>query len=1086
MPVDELLTSLDPLPYRERMRFLAAWARTAPDRAEVCARLVTGSAYERQLALVASMVARDAAGIVAAASSPQPLLRNRLFDLRITELSAADRRKAYRTLRHLRDPHTADRLIREVREHFGDEEAAALLPACGASVVREMLPDLEFAANLEVVARRHPAILLEVAEERLAAAPIEQRRAVWGHFGAAVLSCEPARVLDLVERYPVEDYLPGALTAYGRLAAADPGRVARLLVDRNAARPLPPAVLRRLVVLPNEELVPLARTHFVALLEVLAPSRRFDLYSLASDERWPSVRVMELLPVRDRVRSAAQALDLVAPPLRAKYRSYLAWDEVSDALVAGTRTGAVAERERAWALLIGAARRSRDPRAVGLLRLDRLGNELDSVRSTALHALIGAHLTPAQASALTTAVLEARDTSGSTRAALVRLAVDTLRRHFDEPELREWALATIARVGEPLPSFEGVPAAAVFERLRGHVPVLALARALGPRAYDLPELQEAVRAAITTKDRDEAIRLWLADRRRRSERVEEVLTIDPYAVSLPEVWSVISSSRTDLLGRAMAPQPPVHVERWLPRQHEAYVDLLGSIVDDATQPLARRASMLRMAAVVPVLGRELVLSYRDGAGVVTGSGGGVTPSGRDVAGFGGAVTPSGRGVTGFGGGGAPLSRDDAEAVPSFGGEGVPLGRDAAGVVLAEAALGALPYTDRADEALSTLLEYAGSDRARVALYAAGRAAAHTVPSRLPALLGGVLVGPAKVTSRKAAARLLARYAPAEVMTTLLEVFPDAPPDVQTAIVSGARQRLDAEASWAILAMGKDIFDTVPSQISARHRPRYAELVAGACRRGERAAFTALPRWLPYVAAEDLVTNYFTDLGPEFSHIAALMPALISSGLIPVFTTLIERGARPKTSGSTERGGLDEGGDLIAGGDQVAGGGLNERGELIEGGAEVARRRIEAVARGTVGWARTAPAAVDRSAFVASARFLAGQPSYRPVGVLMLVGLGRLDNLDELADLCAGHPVLAVRTADQIRDRLTELRPYTDTATIRRLTARGDLAGGLFAVALFTDSRFRWPTLWHDMLRTLREHPEPEVRDEANAIDATHR
>ena len=56
-----LLTSLDPLPYRERLRQLAGWARTAPDRAEICADLRGLGGYERHLALIASMVVRTSA-----------------------------------------------------------------------------------------------------------------------------------------------------------------------------------------------------------------------------------------------------------------------------------------------------------------------------------------------------------------------------------------------------------------------------------------------------------------------------------------------------------------------------------------------------------------------------------------------------------------------------------------------------------------------------------------------------------------------------------------------------------------------------------------------------------------------------------------------------------------------------------------------------------------------------------------------------------------------------------------------------------------------------------------------------------------
>ncbi|WP_250008703.1 hypothetical protein [Actinoplanes sp. M2I2] len=1032
MAVEELLTALDPLPYHQRMRHVAAWARTAPDRAEVCAELLARGDHGRRLALVAAMVAQDAAGIVAASSDPQILLRARVFDRRITELSARDRRRAYRTLRRLDDTATADALIGEVREHFGDEEAAALLPACGPSVVRAALPDLEFAANLEVVARRHPDLLLARAGERLAAAPIENRWDVWEQVGAAVLSCDPGRALDLVERFPVNNRLPGDLRAYGRLAAADPGRVARLLAPVETG-PLPPAVVRRLAALPNEALVPLARTHLRALLDALAPSRRTDLYDRASTGRVPSPAILELLPVATRIREAARAAELVSPSVRGKYRAYLAWTDVSAALAPQLRSGDAAERERAWARLVTAARLSRDPHAVAEVidRLDQLRNEQDPVRAAALSALSGvARLLTASAAApltrVTTAAVEARDSSATTAAELARLALGTLRFHVDVPALREWALFTIDRVGTAAPvphlaSFDGVPPAIVWDRLRPWVsaslaqgrpePLLAVARALGRGAYDRPELQDLLGSAIGSRLGDQAVRLWLADRRQRSRRVAQVLDSDLTAVTLPIVWETISSRRTDLLDKVFAgpmrgrrlgpgerwiPRTPRHVDRWLPRQQEAFVELLATVAGDPAEGVWTRARVLRTAAVVPGAGRELVLRHRDDP-----------------------------------------------AVP-----------------IAEAALGALPWTDRPGEALSILLEYAGSDRARVALYAAGRAAAHTEPGRLPALLGGVLAGPAKVTSRKEAARLLARYAPAEVMTTLLEVFrnPDTPRDVRAAIVAGAGRRLDAYPSWTVLAAARDgsreerraVLATAPARISARHRPRYAALIADAGRSPDpvvrRAAFAALPAWLPWAPAGDLVTARFTDLGEELgpAEVAGLLPALAPTGLTAVLSDLIGRDAEP------------------------------------------VRRRLDVLARGTAAWSRDAPAATGRSALIASARWLAARPGRRPVAAALLLGLGRLDNLDELADLCAGRPVLAVRTADRIRDRLIELPAFEDRAAIGRLAARGDLAGGLFAVALLTDTRVRWTDPWRDLLGSLRDHHEPEVRDEAWDVDSTHR
>ncbi|MFG1834066.1 hypothetical protein [Micromonospora chersina] len=179
-----LLASLDPLPYPKRMNHLAEWARTAPDRAQVCADLRQHSPYERHLALVGAMVAQDADGIAGAARDPQPsiraaaltaALRAGILTGDLADRPATDRRRVYRALRRRHAPFVADALIIEVRAQFGDEEAAALLPACGAETIRALLPDLEHALTLERLVRWHTGPLLDRVRERLAAATPELR-----------------------------------------------------------------------------------------------------------------------------------------------------------------------------------------------------------------------------------------------------------------------------------------------------------------------------------------------------------------------------------------------------------------------------------------------------------------------------------------------------------------------------------------------------------------------------------------------------------------------------------------------------------------------------------------------------------------------------------------------------------------------------------------------------------------------------------------------------------------------------------------------------------------------------------------------
>ncbi|MEV4706086.1 hypothetical protein [Actinoplanes sp. NPDC049316] len=1078
-----LLTSLDPLSYRRRMARLAGWARTASDRAAVCADLRSRGPYERHLALVAAVVAQDGDGIAAATRDPQP-------SIRMTALTAAvragiadgdhvdrpvtERRRVYRALRRRHAPDVADALIAVVHAEFGDEEAAALLPACGEDTVRVSLPDLEHALNLERLVRWHPGPLLDRVEERLAVSPAELRGRIWGEAAGAVLRCDPARALDLLERYAPQESLPGPLAAYGLLASHDAGRVADLLTAPGRAAwlgrtALPPALLRRLVTLSTDELAPLAarlREHsraLAALLRAVAPARRGELYDRAMAEvdtgsLIPAAEIMEVLPAAVRIREATRVLGLAKTQEREAqvlaWSAYLAWPDASVVLEAALRSGDADERASGYALLVDAARRSRDPRAVAdvIVRLGRLRNEQDPVRTSALTALakVAPLLTADMAAGLTrltTDAVDARDTSAAGTAALSTLAADVLQHHVGVPQLCEWALLTIdlTSSGSHAPvlrRFDTVlrrgQEAMVFERLSGWVeaavargrygPLFALTHALGKRAWRLPPLQELLRRAIGPRTLPSvartAIGLWLDDPRTRSQRVAEVLATDPTAVAVHAVWATVCASRTDLLdgvlsgrphgrfvepGKRWVPGRALHPERWLPRQQARFVELQQVVVADPGQPVWQRAAAIWAAAHVPGAGRDLVLRCLD----------------------------------------------------------------AAEVPIVEAALGALVWTDRPDQALSVLLRYADGDRARVALYAAGRAARYTQPSRLPDVLGAVLTGPVKITSRKEAARLLARHGPPRVMATLLEAYlnPAAHRDLRAAIVAAARQRLQADASWSILDAAlagsreerRAVLSALPHTIPERHRSRYGALVVAAChaadREVRRAAFGQLGEWSPWLTGvTDLVVDRLTDLGETMAQIeiANLLKAGGDAALLPALTRLVDRDAADTHPG-------DPASDRPA------------------------RRRILLLASGAAVRSASRADDADRTMLVESARWLAGHPAFAGTAAGLLIDLGRLDDLDEVADLCAGRPVLAVRTAGRVGARLRGLRQWPDPAvlanTVARMAGRGDLAGGLFAVALVRHGAgFGWGTPWQDLLIGLRRHPDADVREEAYAID----
>ncbi|WP_229830517.1 hypothetical protein [Actinoplanes ianthinogenes] len=1076
----ELLDTLDPLPSRMRMRHLAAWAATAPDRAEVCADLRAGDGYQRHLALVAALVAGDAAAIDAATHDPLPGLRSFALQAalrtgrmarRIEELPATDRRRVYRTLRARPTPAIADALIRDVQARFGDDEAAALLPACGAETVRELLPDLAHATRLAALVRHHPAVFVDYVAATLAAAAPEDLGWAWNRLAAAVLTLDPEQALGLIETYAPEDALPGDTGRYGPLAGHAPRRVLRLLTAPSRAgwlrrSTLPQVILRRLAVLPDEELAPLTRglNGLAPLLRALPPGRRGVIYDAGLAEQdtsrfVPDHGVLELLPAAIRVREVRRllALDEVA---RREQRvldlsAFLDWPEAAAAQETAVRSGDAGERAAAWTRLVRAAGRSRDTAAVAevVTRLTRLRNEQDPVRSAALTALAGAArlLTAGSAAALTTITtdaVEARDASGTTTMALTRLATDTLQHHVDVPELREWALHTIDLAGSEatvpmLRRFDRVlrrgQEAMVFDRLRPwitgnlargrYAPLFAVTEALGERAWRVPGLQELLRHAAGPETKAWiaaiAITRWLEDPRQRDARVAEVLAADPSAVLLTPVWEIVATRRTDLLDEVLARPPagrftdertrPVPgwapgARRWLPRQQAAFVALHARIAGDTGIDVGERVASLRVAAPLGEPGRELVL--------------------RHLA--------------------APEVR------------------------LAEAALGALVWTERPDLALPVLLPHAGDDRARVAMYAAARAAKHLPPAALAGPFAELLDTSAavKITSRKEAVRILARYGPPDSMDRLLAVHtaPEQHRDVRAAIVGAARQRLDAEASWTVLERAiaasreerRAVLDSHPYAIPARHRPRYAALIAAACRADDRevrrAAFAKLPDWSRWAGdLTGLVVDRLTELAEPLTHIeaAALLRAAGDAALEPALSRLA---ATPEPQ-------PEPGADLPA------------------------RRRVEVLAQGVATLGRSLPPGAGRGALIAGMHALAARPGYLTVALSALVSLGHLDNLLEIADRCAGRPVIAARLAERVGARLREDRNPPSPAVlhdlIERLAWRGDLAGGLFAVQLVRfGAGYRWAGRWRELLLALRSHPDPDVRDDAVTVTMT--
>ncbi|MFG1889251.1 hypothetical protein ACGFIR_15450 [Micromonospora sp. NPDC049051] len=1100
-----LLGVLDTLDHGERMAALARRARelaTTGELPQILADLRGGASYHRFLAVTAAAIVGDRAAVLSAVDDPHGTVRAVAVkaglragwlagdDLRafVRDAPADLRHLVYRTLGCMRRPAVADGLVDDVLDRFGATEAVALLSACGADTVRRLLPAVEHALPGSVrLARRHGDVVLDHAESTLPHLAPAERDRWWTTHGERVLVAgrrRPERALTLLERYAPDGRLPGALADYGALAASAPGRVLALLteasrVDRLRHEGLPPALLRRLVRLPQADLVALGRrvrdhdNLLTRLLAALPPARRGELYDavfadVETATRIPDASLLEVLPHAWREREARRVLTLdEVRHDEARVRSWsalLPWPAASAALTPALRAADAHDRAVAYQLLLAAARRSRDPDAAAeaLAQLDRLRNEQDPVRAVALAEL--ANLAPLlradAAQMLTRITVDAtttRDASTRTLSALGTLAARVLGRHVDEPALLRWALDTLDRLfgGHRLPSLGRFDTTLrrgqeqlVLARLRGWIEagmargqftaLFAVTHALGRRAWRLPDLQELLRRAtapgtVAAVVR-EAVELWLADPRTRTQRVAHVLDSDTSTITLPTVWSTVSARRHDLLdqvlhrppkgafltaGTRWIPGQPVHAERWPPRQQEAYVRLQARLAADAGTPLHHRAAAVRAAARVPDGGRELVLRYVDSTNVT----------------------------------------------------------------LAEAALAALPWIGRPDETLPLLLSYADDEWARVALYAAGRVVRSTRPADLVAPLSAVALGRGKVTSRKEALRLLGRFGPPEAMAVLVAAWqqPDQHRDVRAAIVAAARQRLHAPQSWPILDQAiagsreesLTVLATPPDAVAAPDRPRYAALVARACASGDREvgriAWPRLVHWLPWAPdLTELVTAALTDLDEQHDWQAVR----------PIVDAVLRHPERPEqhvlVAALRALVRVDDA-------DADLGGPARDR---------PARRRIDAIAaEASAAW--TAGPRTDAAPWRRMADELGRHHAYVSQAGTLLTALLPLDGptCDRLtadtlaiAELVAGRPALAARLARFLSRRTASPEPLDATpvlATARDLAARGEATTGLFAVALAGGGRaYGWSAPWRELLHLLRGHPVADVRDAA--------
>ncbi len=537
----------------------------------------------------------------------------------------------------------------------------------------------------------------------------------------------------------------------------------------------------------------------------------------------------------------------------------------------------------------------------------------------------------------------------------------------------------------------------------------------------------------------QGIALWLGDPVARHHRVAEVLRADSSAVTLPSVWAVLCASRTDLLGVVLDGPPPAGRfiaagVRWVPTTAQRVDRWLPR------QQAAFAALLARLAA----------------------------DAGARIPERAGAIRT-------------------AAAIPGAGWDVVQRWLGSPQVSLAEAALGGL-RAGRPGDALAVLLAQADGDRARVAVYAAGRAARFLPPSELAAALAGDF-GVGKVTSRKERLRLAATLSVPGTGDLLGQAWAQDGQhrDVRASAVSAARRLLHDPRAWPILdeaATGRPaeilalVAGTSPLRCPPRYRSRYGDLVlrasASADEEASRAALRALEswaHWVPGAAAAGIAR--VTDLRDRvlWKPAASLLAALLADGqagaVLPGVTArLAELDRDPGASGTAGDPGRDR----------------------------PARRRLDHIVRqaGQVDWA-----GLDSVPLADAGRSLAEQPDLAlPAARLLLaaVPLGGDPRqlaaaLTQVCDLLDDQPVTAGRVAAELvagLGRAAHTDPAAVLAAAALLERDSRLAAGLLAVALARHGHghghgLGWPAPWRAQVERLRAHRLADVRAAAIEI-----
>ncbi len=381
----------------------------------------------------------------------------------------------------------------------------------------------------------------------------------------------------------------------------------------------------------------------------------------------------------------------------------------------------------------------------------------------------------------------------------------------------------------------------------------------------------------------------------------------------------------------------------------------------------------------------------------------------------------------------------------------------------ESMLEAMVHLDEPEPALAQLVSYADTDHAYVAMYAARPLVQRIAPTRAAALLAPSLGPAARATARKEAIRLLGLLRLPDTLSVVAATGLD-PHQVRDVRIAAGRTLLEFlhdDQAWEVIAKlavsGRDeaiaLARTYPTQLAARHRTRFAEIIASA--NSESEGVNHLARWAEYVSLAGLrspILDNHTIVGQLAAHTFADC-ARASSDWSVVFSVVEELLRRSHSSTEPDAQEM-----------------------LDRPHARRLKEVIEQILDGS--WE---DAIWHRESLRRLAEIIGDQPDVVDLTWQLLLHTVQwhspIPDLINLAlttrDASLTHPLyqavysFLVRQEEDIHGTLSLDTELIDTLLVM---AEPGAAAIALAVVLYQGHRLGWPEPWRQRLRRLRGHP----------------